>query len=192
MFFKNNGIRQRLSKVSKKLELTQSEIDQSDENNNAHPSTKQIPPSIISADVKIIGQINSEGEVQIDGNFEGDIRTKVLLVGESGKIKGEVLAQTVHIHGSVNGHVKARDVNLAKTAHVIGNILHENMSIETGAFLEGNCKSLEANKDGKVDVFRIEGPNLSLEKTSVNNNEDDEEKKLEELENDDKNKTQAL
>ena len=162
MFFKSKGIRQHLSKVSQKLDITETDEETSGENTNSQTVSKQTPPSKISADVKLVGQINSDGEVQIDGDFEGDIRTKVLLVGKTGKIKGEILAQTVFIHGSVNGHVKARDVNLANTAHVIGNILHENMSIETGAFLEGNCKSLEANKDGEVDVFEHENPSIPV------------------------------
>ena len=159
MFFRNKIIQNSLSKVSEKLDLTDSELEQSRENVDIHSTVEQTPPSIISADVKIVGQIYSEGEVQIDGNYEGDIRAKVLLVGETGVIKGEVIAQTVHIHGSVNGHVKAREVNLAKTAHVIGNIFHESMSIETGAFLEGNCRSMETNKNGKVDVFEFKDPN---------------------------------
>ena len=163
MFFRNKDIKKRLSKVSKKLDLTQSELEESLENSNLTNTEKEYPPSIISADVRIIGQIASEGEVQVDGDFEGDIRSKVLLVGETGKIKGEVIAQTVHIHGSINGHVTARDVNLAKTAHVIGNILHENMSIETGAFLDGNCKSLESKDKRKIDVFD-EATNLPVVK----------------------------
>ena len=171
MFFKNKEIQNRLNKVSEKLDLTQSELDQSVDNNNSLRPGDKTPPSIISADVKIIGQINSEGEVQIDGEFEGDIRSKILLVGETGKIKGEILAQTVHIHGSINGHVTARDINLAKTAHVIGNILHENMSIETGAFLEGNCKSLEANDKGRVDVFEYK---ISDQQEKENNEDTDD------------------
>ena len=189
MFFRNKKIKQSLSKISKKLELTDSELEQSIEIIDVQSTEKQIPPSIISADVKIVGQIFSEGEVQIDGNFEGDIRTKVFLVGETGIIKGEVLAQTVHIHGSVNGHIKARDVNLAKTAHVIGNILHENMSIETGAFLEGNCKSLETNKDGKVNVFEFEDTSHPLKNTKKNSNNANTIKMVKSLTNKEKART---
>jgi len=48
----------------------------------------------------------------------------------------------VRVHGTVNGQIKARSVQLAKTAHVVGDILHEDLAIETGAFLEGHCKRL--------------------------------------------------
>jgi len=76
--------------------------------------------------------------VQIDGEVSGDIRARVLLVGQSVVITGEIFADTVRVHGRVNGQIKAKFVNLAKTAHVVGDILHENLSIQEGAFLEGH------------------------------------------------------
>jgi cytoskeletal protein CcmA (bactofilin family) len=107
---------------------------------NAKPLDPSAPPSIISRDLKIVGDLLSEGEIQIDGRVNGDIRTKVLTVGETAHVKGEIVAETVRVLGHVDGQIKAKSVKLALTAHVVGDILHEDLSIETGAFLEGNCK----------------------------------------------------
>ncbi len=52
------------------------------------PVVRSSPPSIISADLKIVGDLSSDGEIQVDGTIEGDIRTKSLLVGETADIKG--------------------------------------------------------------------------------------------------------
>ncbi len=123
---------------------------------------KPAPPSIISTDLKITGDLNSEGEVQIDGTVNGDIKTKTLLVGKTAVIKGEIVADAVRILGHVNGQIKARKVILAKTAHVVGDILHEDLSIETGAFLEGHCKRMAETADddieSKVNVIVKDGP----------------------------------
>ncbi len=100
------------------------------------------PPSIISRDLKITGDLYSDGEIQIDGAVTGDIRTKNLMVGETAVVKGEIFAQSVRVHGTIDGQIKAKIVKLAATAHVVGDILHEDLSIETGAFLEGNCKRM--------------------------------------------------
>ena len=121
----------------------------------AQVSRKPAAPSIIGADLRIVGDLNSEGEVQVDGFIDGDIRTKVLLIGESATIKGEIVGATVRVYGTVNGQINARAVTLAKSAHVVGNILHENLSIEEGAFLEGHCKRLGEGEflgEGKINL----------------------------------------
>lgn len=103
---------------------------------------KRVPPSIISEDLVITGNLSSEGEIQIDGTVKGDIQSKDLLVGETAHIQGQVVAEAIRVHGKVDGQIKALNVSLAKSAHVVGDILHDNLSIETGAFLEGHCKRL--------------------------------------------------
>ena len=62
--------------------------------------------------------------------------------GETADIRGEITADYVQVFGKINGQIKAREVVLAKTAHVVGDVLHENLSIEPGAFLEGLCKRI--------------------------------------------------
>jgi len=51
--------------------------------------------------------------------------------------------------------VKGANVTLAKTAKVTGDILHQTLAIEPGAFLEGHCKRIEhAPGDTKVSALR--------------------------------------
>ena len=124
-------------------------------------------PSVICADMKVVGNLHSGGDIQIDGTVNGDIRTKSLLVGETANIKGEIVADSIFIHGSVSGQIRAKDVTLAKSAHMVGDILHENLSIETGAFLEGHCKRLVEKQpagDAKVNVFGSDDANRRLAK----------------------------
>ena len=114
---------------------------------NLEKPAKPAPPSILSTDLHIVGNLKSAGEIQVDGKIDGDIRTINLLVGETADIKGEIIADKVTVHGAVTGQIKARSVTLAKTAHVVGDILHENLSINAGAFLEGLCKRITEKLD---------------------------------------------
>ena len=119
--------------------------------------TQQKPsaPSIISAHLRIVGDLSSVGEIHVDGCVDGDIKSKNLLVGESAVIKGEIVAETVTVHGTVSGQIRAQLVNLAKTAHVSGDIIHEDLSMERGAFLEGHCKRMDVKKeaaDGRINL----------------------------------------
>ncbi len=105
-------------------------------------------PSIISVNLHIIGNLSTDGEMQVDGSIEGDVTSQALTVGEKASISGEIIADDVEIHGSVSGKIKARKVKLAKTAKVIGDIWHEVLSIESGAYIEGQLKR---SQKGSVD-----------------------------------------
>jgi cytoskeletal protein CcmA (bactofilin family) len=97
-------------------------------------------PSIISADLIVRGALFSAGDVQIDGRVDGDIRAGGLIVGEKAVIVGDVYAEEIVVRGRVEGGISARKVSLQSTCHVEGNILHEALSVEIGAYFEGNCR----------------------------------------------------
>ncbi len=97
-------------------------------------------PSIISADVVLRGNINSAGEIQLDGVLEGDMKASTLIVGEKASVKGEIACESVIVRGRVEGGIRAKQVALAATAHIVGDILHSSLSVESGAHFEGNCR----------------------------------------------------
>lgn len=97
-------------------------------------------PSILSADVVVVGNVTSGGDIQIDGTIEGDIRSISLTVGDKATINGEIVADDVVVRGRVIGSIHARRVQLCSNCHVEGNILHEALAVETGAYFEGNCR----------------------------------------------------
>ncbi len=105
-------------------------------NNDRRPTT----PTIISSDLTITGDLVCDGEVHVDGVIEGDIRCRVLVVGANAQIHGSVQADVAKIHGHIDGILCARSIFLATTAKVIGDITHERLEIEQGAFLEGHCR----------------------------------------------------
>ncbi len=100
-------------------------------------------PSIISPDLEIVGNLKSDGEIQIDGTVKGDIKGHMLTVGERGKIDGSTVAETVRIFGTVNGQVQAKTVHLDKSAKVTADITHETLTIEAGAYFEGKVLPLK-------------------------------------------------
>lgn len=97
-------------------------------------------PSIISADVKMVGKLFSTGELDINGQIEGDVRASALTVGETGAIKGEVIAESVVVRGTVEGRIRARKVQLCSGAKVRGDIFHASLAIEPNAIFEGAVK----------------------------------------------------
>ena len=60
-------------------------------------------PSIISADLLVQGTLTSQGDMQIDGTVEGDIRSVTLMIGNGATVKGEIVAEEVVVRGRVEG-----------------------------------------------------------------------------------------
>ncbi len=97
-------------------------------------------PSILSADLKIKGNIFSSGDVQLDGKLDGNIFSHAVTIGESAHIRGEVAGEIVTIRGIVDGTVRAHQVHLCSGSRTTGDIYHEVLAIESGAELNGAVK----------------------------------------------------
>jgi cytoskeletal protein CcmA (bactofilin family) len=97
-------------------------------------------PSIISNDMTVHGSLVASGDIQVDGKVEGDIESGSLTIGEKATVHGEVKCEDVIIRGRVIGSVRASRVHLAGSAHVEGDIFHQALAVETGAFFEGSCR----------------------------------------------------
>lgn len=96
--------------------------------------------STIGPDVTIIGDLISKGELQIDGEVQGDLHGTHIVVGENARISGGVTGEEVVIRGQVSGSVRGRKVMLQSSSHVEGDIHHQSFSIEQGAFFEGKSR----------------------------------------------------
>ncbi|HEX9447561.1 MAG TPA: polymer-forming cytoskeletal protein [Dongiaceae bacterium] len=105
-------------------------------------------PSIISADLRITGDLHCSGDIQIDGVVNGDIQSRNIVIGEGAAVTGSLQAETVQVFGKLIGQIKADTVTLERTAHVTGDILHRALAIAQGAFLEGACKRLDTKPAG--------------------------------------------
>ena len=101
------------------------------------------PPSIISVNLRIIGNLETDGDIQIDGTIEGDVRSRLLTIGEKAVVNGAIAADTVRIAGTANGEVTARVVQLGSAARVVGDINHQSLSIDAGAYVQCLCRHIE-------------------------------------------------
>lgn len=119
-----------------------------DAGQQAAPNRDSGVPSIISADLTIVGNLTSSGDLQVDGTVEGDISSRTLTIGEKAQVRGSVVADSVRVCGSINGQLQAASVVLAKSARVTGDISHSTLAIDAGAFIEGNIRRLDEKTIG--------------------------------------------
>ena len=82
--------------------------------------TEDEAPSVIGDAAVIVGDLTSEGEIEVQGTVEGNIRSRRVTVGEGGQVQGEIVAEAVDVRGVVEGPIVAAVVSVARTARVIG------------------------------------------------------------------------
>jgi cytoskeletal protein CcmA (bactofilin family) len=97
-------------------------------------------PSIVSAEMTIHGDLQSAGDLQIEGTVVGEIEVAKLVIAEGGSVSGNIVAKDVRICGALNGSVRSVMVTLTSTARVVGDIYHEILAIEAGGQLEGQSR----------------------------------------------------
>jgi len=99
-------------------------------------------PTIVSADMVVQGNFQSTGELHVEGVVIGDISVGKLVIAQGGSVDGDVTAQDMRVCGTLRGSARAKVATLAATAVMIGDVVHELLTIETGAQLEGHCRRL--------------------------------------------------
>jgi len=104
--------------------------------------TDQIPFSIIASDMTVVGDLETEGVVRIEGRVKGAVRVGAqVLVSAGAVIEGDLHTQEAVIAGQIKGSIHATDrVELQATAVVAGDILTPRIAIVEGARVTGEVK----------------------------------------------------
>ena len=78
----------------------------------------------LGQDLQMEGSLASKDSIRIDGSYVGSIRSKhMVIVGASGKVKGQINAPVIKVDGSVEGNLKATNlVAVMDKGKVKGNI----------------------------------------------------------------------
>lgn len=121
-------------------------------------------PTIISHDLNILGNIISDGYIDINGTIDGNIHCNTVTIRERGLVRGDVIGDTVHVHGKVEGLIKARHVTLHNNCHIEGIVMHESLSVEDGAFIDGQCKRMDKATLDKARKKKTDGISPAQEK----------------------------
>jgi cytoskeletal protein CcmA (bactofilin family) len=103
----------------------------------------------IGKSVIVKGELSGSEDLYLDGEVEGSIelRGHSLTIGPNGRVRANVHAKDVVIHGKVDGNVRGNDrVELKKSAVLNGDIFTQRITIEDGAFFKGAIDIQRAEK----------------------------------------------
>jgi len=98
--------------------------------------------NLIGAGTEITGDVNSNGDIRIDGTLTGNLKTAgKVVIGETGKVSGEIDCKNSEVLGEINGKIKVGELlSLKATSKIFGDIATKKLAIEPGSRFTGNCK----------------------------------------------------
>ncbi len=101
--------------------------------------------TLISKNVSIEGQVSSTGTVRFDCKVIGDINAEGIIVGETGKIKGDIKCNEIIISGAVEGKIICKNtLHIKETGSQIGDVEVNKIIIDEEAKFIGNCQMKNA------------------------------------------------
>ncbi len=108
----------------------------------SYESSNSEEATVISKGVKIEGKLSCSGSIRLDGEVKGDISSQsTVIIGENGKVNGQINAENINIGGKVIGTVRAKEkLSLDVRGNLQGDVFSKTISIESGAIFNGNCK----------------------------------------------------
>ena len=96
--------------------------------------------SVVSAECYFQGTLNVQGSLRVDGTLEGSVdNARHVIVGDGGKIVGDVTAQIVVCGGDIEGNVCADMLEVLGKSSIIGDIRAKKMIVEEGGRIDGRC-----------------------------------------------------
>ena len=122
-------------------------------NKNESTVKNDFSPAInmIGSGTIITGDIQSKGDIRVDGTLKGSINTEgKVVLGANGTIEGDVICQDADISGTINAKITvSKLLSLKATARLNGDIVTSKLSIEPGATFTGSCSMGAVIKDIK-------------------------------------------
>jgi len=98
----------------------------------------------IGTGVTLKGDVDVPGAASVDGKFEGTLKAKTLIVGQTGHVSGQISVETAEIGGMVEDHLTVRNrLVLRSSGSLSGTIAYSKIMVEEGGSITGTVEIME-------------------------------------------------
>jgi cytoskeletal protein CcmA (bactofilin family) len=114
----------------------------------AQPPVRRSEPaaasvSVIGADMVVTGNLETTGELRIEGDVQGDVYAARIVLGEQARVVGDLLGDEIVVGGAVQGTIRGNSVTFRGGSHIEGDVYHRKLTVEQGAYFEGKSRRSE-------------------------------------------------
>jgi cytoskeletal protein CcmA (bactofilin family) len=102
---------------------------------------------------EIVGDINSNGDIRLDGLLKGNLHVKgKVVIGQTGVLEGVIHCKNSDIFGKVEGKIMVSELlALKSTSNFKGDVITNKLSIEPGCKFSGTC-SMDTSHINEIDM----------------------------------------
>ncbi len=101
----------------------------------------------VGAGVVLRGDVEVPGAASVDGKFEGTLKAKTLIVGQTGHVSGQISAETAEIRGMVDDQLEVKNrLVLRASGSISGQISYAKIMVEEGGSISGTIEVMERSK----------------------------------------------
>lgn len=101
----------------------------------------------IGTGVEFKGDMVVPGCASVDGKFEGTLKAKSLIVGQSGNVSGQISVETAEIRGTVGDHLTVKSKLVVRaTGSISGAVAYSKIMVEEGGELAGTIEKLSPSQ----------------------------------------------
>lgn len=93
--------------------------------------------TIIGEGIDFSGEVNTEGNIHVDGIMRGTIKAQEVVVGPKGDFDGEITADILIVNGNIKGKFNIKNLQVRKNGVLQGKIKYEVIIVEAGGKVLG-------------------------------------------------------
>jgi cytoskeletal protein CcmA (bactofilin family) len=108
----------------------------------------------IGAGVEFKGDMTVPGCASVDGKFEGTLKAKSLIVGQTGNVSGQISVETAEVRGTVGDRLVVQSKLVVRaTGSISGSVSYSKIMVEEGGELAGTIEKI-GHADAKVVALK--------------------------------------
>ena len=102
--------------------------------------------TIIGEGIDFSGEVNTEGNIHVDGIMRGNIKAQEVVVGPKGDFDGEITADILIVNGNIKGKFNIKNLQVRKSGILQGKIKYDVIIVEAGGKILGELGINKQNK----------------------------------------------
>lgn len=107
--------------------------------------------SIITQGIDFSGEINTEGDIHLDGKMKGIIKAQEVVIGPEGEFDGEITANVLVVGGNIKGKFTIKNLHIKKEGLIQGKAKYEIIVVDAGGNIQGELGLIKQTKSSKVN-----------------------------------------